>query len=371
MPQHRRGIAARGGQGPSAWRRGTGGAQRPGAAAPSAGPARSLKLNKIKINEEFNKLPYRFNEANLVKFLEKNNIGRPSTYATIINKILERKYVEIKDIIGINKTSNIIELDKKYLIKECNKDIVVGKENKKIIPTELGIKITTFLEVKFNNIMQIDFTSEFESFLDKIADGKAKWFNVIDNFYKMFNPIVEELNKNNNEDKLLGINPNTNKEIFIGKGKYGPYIKTIENDKYKFYSIENNEISIENALEILEFPKILGKINKSKVELNKGKYGLYLKYNKINYSISTDIDISKININFAKELIENKNKSFTIKNKIINIKNGQYGYYLQIIDESKKNQNIPIPKDINIENINLENILEIIAYKNGTKKKNI
>jgi DNA topoisomerase-1 len=150
-----------------------------------------LKLNKIKISEEYNKLPLRYNEANLVKFLEKNNIGRPSTYAAIINKILERKYVEIKDINGIKQNSNIIEFDKNYKIKESSKEIIIGKENKKIVPTELGIKITKFLEENFENIMQIDFTSEIELYLDKIAEGKAKWVNILDQFYQKFNPICE------------------------------------------------------------------------------------------------------------------------------------------------------------------------------------
>ena len=332
-----------------------------------------LKFIKIKIAEEFNKLPLRFNEANLVKFLEKNNIGRPSTYASIINKIIERQYVEIKDVAGIQKVTNIIELDKKYNIKESTKDVIIGKENKKILPTELGIKITQFLEDKFNNIMQIDFTSDFETYLDKIAIGKAKWYNVLDNFYKMFSPIVEELNKTVNSDKLLGINPSTGQEIFVGAGKYGPYIKTLENDKNKFYSIENNEINLEEALQILEFPKVLGKINKTKIELVKGKFGLYLKYDKVNYSIPQDIDPSIIDLEFAKNIIEkkNKNKTFTVKDKTIYIKNGQYGYYLQIINSGSKAQNIPIPKDIDVENINIKNILEIIANKNGTIKKNI
>ena len=332
-----------------------------------------LKFIKIKIAEEFNKLPLRFNEANLVKFLEKNNIGRPSTYASIINKIIERQYVEIKDVAGIQKVTSIIELDKKYIIKESTKDVIIGKENKKIIPTELGIKITKFLEEKFNNIMQIDFTSDFETYLDKIADGKAKWYNVLDNFYKMFSPIVEELNKTVNSDKLIGINPNTGQEIFIGSGKYGPYIKTLENDKNKFYSIENDNINLEEALQVLKYPKLLGKINKTKVELAKGKFGLYLKYNKVNYAIPTDINSETINLDTAKDIIskKNNNKTFNIKDKVVNVKNGQYGYYLQITDGTKKGQNIPIPKNIDIENINLKNILEIIANKNGTIKKNI
>jgi DNA topoisomerase-1 len=332
-----------------------------------------LIFNKIKMSEEFNKLPLRFNEANLVKFLEKNNIGRPSTFASVINIILERNYVEIKDIDGFLKSSNIIELDKKYKLKETIKDIIIGKENKKIVPTELGNNITNFLENNFKEIMQVEFTSEVEIYLDKIAESKAKWFNVLDMFYKKFNPIVEKLNKNTftNIDKILGIDPTSKKELYVGTGKYGQYVKFLEDDKFKFFSIENEDISIEDAIEIISYPKLLGVINSQNVELFKGKFGLYIKFNKNNYSIldNEDIDFEK-----AKELILNKEKNgcknFTIKDKIINIKNGQYGYYLQI-NGKNKSQNIPIPKDINIENINIKIILEIIANKNGTIKKNI
>jgi DNA topoisomerase-1 len=335
-----------------------------------------LLFNKLKTIEEYNKLPMRFNEANLVKFLEKNNIGRPSTYATIIGKIIDRNYVEIKDIDGVKKNSNIIELDKKFKIKELIKEVVIGKENKKIVPTELGIKITTFLETHFHDIMQIDFTSEFEIYLDKIADHKAKWYNVLDMFYKKFNSIVETLNAISNiinTDILLGINPETQKELFVGKGKYGPYIKYInDNDKPIYVSIISTDITLEDAIISISFPKLIGKIEKKHVELANGKYGIYIKYDKQNFSIPETIENPEsLNIEQAKSIIETKlntsPKSFIIKDKTIYINNGQFGYYLSIVSKNNK-QNIPIPKDINIKNITLKNILEIIASKNGTIK---
>jgi DNA topoisomerase I len=325
-----------------------------------------LKYEGIKISEEYNKLPLRFNEANLVKFLEKNNIGRPSTYATIINKIIERNYVEIKDIEGFKKESKIIELDKKYKMKELVKEVVIGKENKKIVPTELGIKITKFLEKNFHDIMQIDFTSEFETYLDKIAEKKAKWYNVLDMFYKKFNPMVEELNKTKlvSSDKSIGFTPE-GLELFVGKGKYGPYVKYVENEKFKYTSISEESITLEDAIKAISFPKLLGKINKKHVELAKGQYGLYLKYDKKNYSIGSEDE--NITLEKAREIIEGKNNVFIVKDKTVYVKKGQFGPYLQITGGSKT-QNIPIPKDIDIDKINLKNILEIIALKNGTKK---
>ena len=297
--------------------------------------------------------------------MEKNNIGRPSTYATIINKILERKYVEIKNIDGIKKNSKIIELDKKYKIKETEKEVIIGKENKKMIPTELGIKVSTFLENNFIDIMKVDFTSDFETYLDKISDGNAKWYNVLDIFYKKFNPIVEELNKVNlikqNNDKFLG--KNNDQELFIGKGKYGPYIKIIDKDnKTRYVSIPNEEIDLDDALELIKYPILLGKYNKKNIELHNGKYGLYIKYNNQNFSINNNIDIT---IDEAIEIIKSKeNNEFIIKDLKVVVKNGKFGPYLEL--NGKNKQNIPIPKEIDIKNINIKIITEIIS-----KKKNI
>jgi DNA topoisomerase-1 len=315
-----------------------------------------LSMEKVKMVEEFNKLPLRFNEANLVKFLEKNNIGRPSTYASIISKIIERNYVEIKDIDGEKKEIKIVELNK-YKLTESKKDIIIGKENKKLVPTELGMKINEFMITNFENIMKIDFTSDFENYLDKIALGEAKWFNVLDKFYKSFQPSIEKLQlikKIAKEDKLLGINPNNQKEIYIGSGKYGPYLKM--DDKYT--SVTDTNISLEDALELLEYPKKIGLHNSKKIYLCNGKFGLYLKYSDKNYAIK--ISEEDLTLDYAINLIEsgdtNAIKTFKMGKNIINLKNGKYGYYLQL---NKKNYNIPVK--YNIEKLSLENILEIIG----------
>lgn len=327
-----------------------------------------LNLIKIKTSQEYEKLPLRYNEANLVKYLEKNNIGRPSTYASIIDKIIDRKYVEIKNIDGIKKETINIELNNKYKIKENIKDIIIGKEQKKIIPTSLGIKITEFLETNFTDIMQIDFTSEFETFLDQIAQHKAKWYNILDIFYKKIIPMIDKLNvvKMKNTDNILGLDSNNN-QIFIGSGKYGPYIKYNYLGKMKYISIENTDINIDDALKLISYPKKIGQYNKKNIELNNGKYGLYIKYDGINYSINNNIDID---IDKAIEIIKSKNnntKTFNYKNKIYNIKNGEYGPYIQIIKNDKR-ENISIPKNYNYETITIEQILEIIKNKINIKK---
>ena len=343
----------------------------------------TIDMQKIKISEEYTKLPLRFNEAGLIKFLEKNGIGRPSTYASIINKIIDKKYVEIKNIDGIEKDSKCLELVK-LKIKESVKQIRVGKESKKLVPTELGNQIVKFLLEHFNPIMEIKFTADFEEYLDKIAEGKAKWVNILDQFYQKFNPMCESLSKEvkqnktlANNDKSLGIDPESGLEIFIGSGQYGPFVKRLESEdatKWKYASIKGDpeEMDLDGALQLLKFPIYLGKIGKANVTLNKGQFGLYLKYGEKNISIGSRTE-DEIDLNTAKTIIEGGGvdkfamKSFTVKNKIINVKKGEFGPYLQIVSGTTK-KNIPLPKSIDPEELTLEEALGVIAEKNGTEK---
>jgi len=349
----------------------------------------TIDMNKIKVSEEYTKLPLRYNEAGLIKFLEKNGIGRPSTYASIISKIIEKKYVEIKNIDGVEKDSNNLELtnNKNMTIKESTKKVKVGKENKKLVPTAIGNKIVEFLVKNFLPVMEIKFTADFEDYLDKIAEGKAKWYNVLQQFYELFNPICIKLNKEvkenptiGNGDKLLGIDDATGLEIYYGSGQYGPYVKRLESkdlQKWKYASIKTDnpeDIELEDALLLLKYPMDLGTFNKKIVYLSKGPFGLYIKYGDKNIAFNETTE--EVTLESIKPLLEASAKgaadkfalkTFTVKNKVINVKNGQYGPFLQIVS-GKTKSNIPIPKDYDFEELKLEDVLEIIAEKNGTKK---
>ena len=347
-----------------------------------------LDLSKITISEEYTKPPLRYNEAALVKYLEKNGIGRPSTYASIISKVIERNYVEIKNIEGTNKESKQIILGSNYKIKENIKEIFIGREQTKLVPTDMGKNVNEFMIKYFNPIMEIEFTSNFESYLDKIAIGKANWVTILRTFYDMFNPIVQKLNdeainlkKNGSDvnDRLIGVNAD-NKKIYAGTGIYGPFIK-IEDDtskKWKYtklteMSVEN--VTLEHALKLLEWPKTLGKIGNSIVTLNNGQHGMYLKYNGKNFSIKNgSLNENNITIDNAREIIDSGDqyalKTFKVSNKILNIKKGEFGHYIQIVSGVKK-QNISIPKNYDIDKITVDEVLLIVSNKNGTKNNYI
>jgi DNA topoisomerase I len=331
----------------------------------------NLLFQNLIIFESFNNPPNRFNEASLVSYLEKNNIGRPSTYVSIINKLFDRNYITYYDNPGINKEYIEYNLDNEYKYSKNIKNIIIGEDKNKIIPTNLGILINNFMKTYFSSIIDINFTSNFESYLDNIANGKSNWINILKLFYDSFNPIVENLKinipKSITTDYLLGSHNNI--DIYKGIGKYGPYLKYDENNKIKYMSINNYEtITLENAISLIQFPKLLGKIKNAHITLNKNNYGYFIKYLKNIYPIDDNININDINIDYAKDLINNKinnNKVFNIDNNIIHVKKGIYGPYLQI--NNKKN--IAIPKNYDSENLNLEDVLKIIASKNGTRKK--
>jgi DNA topoisomerase-1 len=331
-----------------------------------------LNFDSLKITQEYTRLPLRYNEAGLVKYLEKNSIGRPSTYASIIHKVIERNYVQIKDIDGIKQDSINIDLDKKYKIKETIKEVTLGKENKKIVPTDLGNQVNNFMLTNFSPIIQIDFTAEFEKYLDMVAEGKAKWYNILDKFYKMFNPIVIELSKNlitnktnESNDKLFMKHPETDQDIFIGAGKYGDYVKLLDEDgKWRYVSIPDKDVSEEEVIELIKYPKYIGKYDKKKIYIYLGKFGYYIKYDDKNISFNQD-DIDKVDVEYCKNLLEAGDKfalkTFKIENTTVNVKNGQYGPYLQLLNSKNKViKNISISKNIKIKEINIKDVMDII-----------
>lgn len=323
----------------------------------------SITFKKLNVIEEYNKPPLRYNEAGLIKYLEKNGIGRPSTYSSIISKILDREYVKVSNIDGIEKNSNTYELNKSFKMKIDVKTIKIGSEKKKIVPTHLGTSVNEFMATNFINLMSIDYTAKFEKLLDKIAKGKAKWFNVLREYYDDFNPIVEKLSieapKNTNSDKTdvyIGKHPESNFDIYSMVGRYGLCVKMIEiidgKENYKYAKVVNGkqeDIDLDMAIKLLEYPKYIGNIGKGVVNLYKGQYGFYIKMGKKTASVKDE----NITIQEAKELLEKEPgaiKTFDCKGIKVHLKKGQYGYYLNY-KKNGKNVNKALPKNIDIDKI--------------------
>jgi DNA topoisomerase I len=199
-----------------------------------------LSWEEINGIENCKKPPVRYNDASLIKKMDPSelNIGRPSTYASIIDKIQVRKYANIEDVEG--KKLEMVKLNLKKTnkseITRDVKDLVIGKEIKKFVPSELGIKVTNFLEENFTTLMDYKFTESMEKNLDKVACGKMKRFDVVETFYKYIAESISKLkvdnkfiNNNNSNSGNNAIGTNDGEDILLLNGKFGKFIKHKEN----------------------------------------------------------------------------------------------------------------------------------------------
>ena len=296
--------------------------------------------------------PPRYNEATLVKKLEDLGIGRPSTYAPTISTIQAREYV--------SKT-----------------------EDNKLIPTQTGEIVNSFLVDHFSNIVDLGFTAKIEEEFDEIAEGKIAWEEVMKNFYGGFKKTIDEKESSvSKEDYLqvneLGIDPKSGKPVSARVGRFGPFVQIGTKDdeeKPKFVAIPDNlnmdTITLEEALFLFNLPRVVGNTqNGDEIKANIGRFGPYLQVKTKYYSLKTD-DPYTIDLNRALEIIkdidEAKEKSTikTFDKEKIQILVGQYGPYIK-----QGRKNFKIPKGKNAEDLTLEECLEIIEKdsKGSTKR---
>jgi len=217
--------------------------------------------------------------------------------------------------------------------------------------------------------MDYKFTADMEDKLDDVAGGKIKHTNVLSEFYEDFHPIVEGLYKSKPviEDKytrVLGNDPETGQQIVATIGKYTPLVKKIISASKSLkapikepLTLEN--ITLEDALKLFEYPKVLGKYKNREITLNRGKYGLYIKYGTDSFSVQNeDIKMEEI-----KEMIDKRAPLAQLKSdtKTYIVLTGPYGRYIKISDsKTKKSFNVALPEDVDVSNLTVEKIQEIV-----------
>lgn len=342
-------------------------------------------INKIEINEKlsyvningFEKLTKstgRYTEASLIKELEKKGIGRPSTFSSIVSTLFKREYV-IKDTReGENIELKVIKLENN-VIETSSKASKTFKERNKIFITELGKIVIEFLLKYFNNIFDYSYTSLMEDNLDNIASGNMDKLTILKDAYESFHPIVSNLNNQNkeinwkekNNKTLLGIDENTGKNIFCYKAKYGPVIQIGENNpKYVAIpdSINYKKITLNQSLELMKYPKLIGTYNDKDVIINVSKNGFYAKHVDKNYSLKDP----NVNLKDVINLIENKNKNIIKEfSGNISIRNGPHGPYILRTGKYRKIVSVPYQKKNCPETVTLQECKDLL--KNYKKKK--
>lgn len=336
------------------------------------------KMEEKGINAEckFTAAPPRYSEATLVKKLEELGIGRPSTYApTIATLTTGRGYIVKGDKEGKKITVNDLEL-RNGNISEKSKTETVGAERGRLLPQEIGMIVTDYLEKNFTDIMGYDFTANVEKEFDQIADGNLVWNDVIGAFYTPFHKKVDEVMHDGNYShvsKDLGTDGDGNR--FVAKfGKFGPYIQKGEGENVQYASLGKGQLiedlTLEDALKLFQLPRTVGKYKDVDVVALKGMFGPYIKYGDKNFSIPRGKDPLTITLEECSGIIEeglNKSAANSVmaeyKDSDIQVINGRYGPYIK-----HAGSNYKIPKETDAATLTEAACLEIINNSKPTEK---
>ena len=378
---------------------------------PDLAKDQSLQCNQLDSNEHSTKPPARFTEASLVKELENKGIGRPSTWASIIETIITRTYV--------------------------------NRKQAKLTPTFLGLAVTQLLENHFTSLVDSQFTAQMEDGLDSISRGDIEPLPFMSEFYfgsdkvkglegmldekvdigkacsiqldydgdpieirvGQYGPFVQQgevrksvprdvflgdlnvdkaleiLNQEINEDRELGTDPKSNEKVLVKNGPYGPYVQLGETSKRKGIpkGTSPNDVDLEMGLKLLSLPRVLGKHPETNedVKADYGRFGPYVTAGKgKNGTIPPNMSPITIKLEEAIELIKNRNSgpqelrnigSHTETGETLVIKSGRYGPY---ITDGKINASLPSEYDY--EKITLEEAIVLVDKKRAApprKKK--
>lgn len=325
---------------------------------------------------KFTAAPQRYSEATLVKKLEELGIGRPSTYApTIATLTTGRGYIVKGDKEGKKVVVNDLEL-KDGIVKDVTRTESIGAERGKLLPQEIGMIVTDYLEKYFTDIVDYDFTANVEKDFDQIAGGNLVWNEVIAGFYSPFHKKVEEVLNDGNYShvsKDLGTDGDGNR--FVAKfGKFGPFIQKGEGENVQYASLGKGQLiedlTLEDALKLFQLPRTVGKYKDVDVVALKGRFGPFIKYGDKNFSIPRGKDPLTITLEECSGIIEeglNKSAANPVmaeyKDSDIQVINGRYGPYIK-----HAGSNYKIPKGTDAARLTEEACLEIINNSKPTEK---
>lgn len=341
---------------------------------PSLPLGTSLIYQSVVAQEAFEKGPARYSEASLVKEMETMGIGRPSTYATIIDTIQKRNYVARGDGEGKKRNLTVLTLSGKKITEKAKSE-TYGADKGRLVPTDLGTVVTDFLVQNFATILDYEFTAKIEKEFDHIAAGEMGWSQMVDRFYQDFHPTVESVPTGKIGGRQLGIDPKTNRPVLARVKSTGSYIQiglATDEDKPLFASLKKGQsvdtITLEEALELFNtpFPYVLGQYEGADLVVNTGRFGPYIKQNNDFFSIPKTLDAEHLSMEDAIEIIEKKRQANLPLHEFGDIKvlNGRFGAYIQYQDNNYK-----LPKGTDASALTEQACLQIIQSTTPTPVK--
>ncbi|HWG10675.1 MAG TPA: DNA topoisomerase I [Rhodanobacteraceae bacterium] len=287
-----------------------------------------VPLTDIVTEQHFTEPPPRYSEASLVKALEEYGIGRPSTYASIIQTLLGREYVTL--------------------------------DSRRFRPTDVGRAVAKFLSGHFTRYVDYDFTAKLEDELDAVSRGEEEWKPLLQKFWKPFKTLVDD--KTETVDRAeasgareLGKDPKTGKPVSVRLGRYGAYAQLGDKDvdeKLQFASLlpgqSMHTIALEDAIELFKLPRALGKdADGEEISAGIGRFGPFVRKGKLYASLKGEDNAYTVTLERAQELIREKldliaNRVITDFGDGVQVLNGRYGPY---ISDGEKNARIPKERD--------------------------
>jgi len=286
-----------------------------------------LPLKGIATDQHFTEPPPKFNEATLVKTMEEFGIGRPSTYAAIIQVLTNREYVTL--------------------------------DQRRFMPTDVGRAVAHFLIEHFPAYVDYEFTSKLEDDLDAVSRGENQALPLLRAFWGPFKAKLDEAGQVSRDDaqgaRMLGEDPKTGKPVGVRLGKYGPVAfkghRENKEEKLEFASLlpgqQIGTITLGEALGLFQFPKTLGQHEGKDVIVNRGPYGPFAAWDGVKASLDKEDDITSIDFERALSLVKARkelqaNRIVADLGEGIQILNGKYGVY---VTNGKINATVPKSKD--------------------------
>ena len=331
-----------------------------------------LQRHSVEARQVFARPPARYTEGTLVKKLEELGIGRPSTYATIMNTIQTRGYAEKGDSEGIPRDVILLQLIDNKVEREIIQE-KTGSNKGKLVPTPAGELISGFLTDHFDRIVDYGFTADVEKDFDDIAGDRLARNTMLEKFYAPFHALIEQSGNIDRRtvgaNREVGIDPKSGKPIIARFGRFGPMLQLGSSDdkadKPQFAPLPKGAkietVTLEQALHAFELPRLVGQTEDGQdIKANVGRFGPYIQIGKLYVSLK-DIDPREVTQEQARELYAAKLKAEAEKNIAdfgdgIKVLNGRFGPY--VTDGSK---NAKIPKDTDPKTITRDQAVELLA----------